>query len=187
MCINYTYLSLYFEKHKGNTSFKQGTKSGECKVMKNVRPVQKPPMEFPGAVTTRKTPLLDWQFGRQELQVGCLCWFNYVSTLKKKYRLMIKWICIKKYIPVPTTTSYPCVFCWMLQKQQPYHTHAHTNPNPSAPRAACITLGFQGQRYLNDIFEKDLRCQAIRHHPNGLQSGVTSQLGDVKHMMDVSS
>lgn len=73
MCINYTYLSLYFEKHKGNTSFKQGTKSGECKVMKNVRPVQKPPMEFPGAVTTRKTPLLDWQFGRQELQVGCLC------------------------------------------------------------------------------------------------------------------
>lgn len=134
-----------------------------------------------------KKPLLDWQFGRQELQVGCLCWFNYVSTLKKKYRLMIKWICIKKYIPVPTTTSYPCVFCWMLQKQQPYHTHAHTNPNPSAPRAACITLGFQGQRYLNDIFEKDLRCQAIRHHPNGLQSGVTSQLGDVKHMMDVSS
>lgn len=57
------------------------------------------------------------------------------------------------------------------------HTHAHTNPNPSAPRAACITLGFQGQRYLNDIFEKDLRCQAMRHHPNGLGSGVSSQLG----------
>lgn len=56
MCINYTYLSLHCEKHNGNTSFKQGTKSGECKVMKNVRPAQKPPMEFPGAVTTRKKP-----------------------------------------------------------------------------------------------------------------------------------
>lgn len=51
MFINYTYLSLYFEKHNGNTSFKQGTKSGECKVMKNVRPAQKPPMEFPAGHT----------------------------------------------------------------------------------------------------------------------------------------
>lgn len=71
----------------------------------------------------------------------------------------------------PSTNYYQLPMCFLLNasKQQPYHTHAHTNPNPSAPRAACITLGFQGQRYLNDIFEKDLRCQAIRHHPNGLR------------------